>query len=161
MNKWILFGAILVVLGFGGVAAFTSTGNAITGNVVAKTSGEVQDVTLTFENYAYVLTPSSLKLGVPVRMNVDMNTVYGCMRDIRIPAFGVNQYVKEGANIVEFTPTKAGEFQIACSMNMGRGKFKVLESDGSLSSYQEPASAASQATCGAGGGCGGCSGAVR
>ena len=66
-------------------------GNDLTGNTVVTTSndGEYQEATLKMEGYNYVLEPATLEKGVPVRMTVDLDTVYGCMRDIVISAFDV------------------------------------------------------------------------
>ena len=88
---------------------------------------ETQEVTLTFENYKYHLEPATLIKDVPVRMTVDLDSVYGCMRDIIIPSQNLRKYVREGDNSITFVPTKTGEFSIHCSMNMGRGSFKVIE----------------------------------
>jgi uncharacterized protein len=157
------FGAIAVVVVLV-VLAFTNFSNAqaqtvksasLTQNVAqgaAANGGSVQDVKLTMEGYTYILTPGTLKKGVPVRMEADLGTVTGCMRDVVISAFGVRKYVSEGDNIIEFTPTRAGTFNIACSMNMGRGQFTVLESDGTKSTNVE---AAAPAATGGGCGCGG------
>jgi len=156
----------IAVIGLFGVFSVVAQGNTptkndgVTAKVVAN-NGDYQEVKLTFKNYEYQLEPSTLQKGVPVRMEVDMNTVYGCMRDIRIPGFGVSQYVREGDNIIEFTPDKSGTFNIACSMNMGRGTFNVAESDGNVAEYQEPAnSIQGSGSCeeGSSGGCG-CDGA--
>jgi uncharacterized protein len=86
-----------------------------------------QHVELYFINYEYKLVPENLIVGVPVRMEVDLDSVWGCMRAIMIPAFNVRQLVSENNNIVEFTPTRTGKFNILCSMNMGRGQFRVVE----------------------------------
>lgn len=124
------------------------------------TSKGYQEILLTFENYEYQLSPSTLVKDVPVRMEVDLNSVYGCMRDVVISAFDVRKYVREGDNIIEFTPDKTGTFNIACSMNMGRGTFKVAEADGSANDYTETQAAPSAGiggSCGGGqGGAGGC-----
>jgi plastocyanin domain-containing protein len=137
-NKKIIMGGaggiviLLLILSFSNFS-IASGNNAITGNVVS--AGEVQEVTLKMVNYGYIVEPSELKKDVPVRMEVDMSTVYGCMRDVVIPAFGVKKYVSVDDNIIEFTPTKAGTINIACSMNMGRGTFTVLDSTGMTSNY--------------------------
>ena len=86
-----------------------------------------QQVELYFINYEYKLVPENLIVNVPVRMSVDLESVYGCMRAVMIPAFGVRQFVNDNNNIVEFTPTKTGVFNIMCTMNMGRGTFRVVE----------------------------------
>ncbi len=100
----------------------------ITGEVVKTVTagnGEVQKVTLSMGGQGYIITPSTLKEGVPVRMEVDMSTVRGCMQEVNIPSFGVKKYVTANDNIIEFTPTKKGTIPIRCSMNMGRGSFVV------------------------------------
>ena len=136
---------VLVIIGFFAFASANKT-NQETSNKATENninlgaqSNEYQEVKLKFENYEYKLYPSNLKKDVPVRMNVDLDSVYGCMRDVVISAFNVRKYVKDGDNIIEFTPNKTGTFNIACSMNMGRGRFTVVEADGSTSNYVEPA----------------------
>jgi hypothetical protein len=159
----LIFGAVglvaLVMLVSGrNIIQDTVPGESITGNAVLDPTivgSEMQSVTLKMVNYGYELEPSTFKKGVPVRMEVDLSTVYGCMRDVRIPAFGVSKYVREGDNVIEFTPTKSGTFNIACSMNMGRGSFSVEEGDGQVAAYVEPEPIAEAGSCGSGaGGCG-------
>jgi len=60
-------------------------------------------------------------------MEVDLATVKGCMRTVVIAAFDVKKTVKEGDTTIDFTPTKTGEIQIVCGMNMGKGSFTVAE----------------------------------
>jgi uncharacterized protein len=87
--------------------------------------GDAQQVKLSVKGGTYILTPSILKKDVPVRMEVDMNSVKGCARSIVIPEFGVRQYVEPGNNIIEFTPTKTGTIDITCTMAMYTGTFIV------------------------------------
>jgi plastocyanin domain-containing protein len=84
-----------------------------------------QNVELSVSGGTYIVAPSVLKKDVPVRMEADLATLRGCSRDVVISAFGVRKYVKEGDNIIVFTPTKTGVITIACSMNMYRGTFTV------------------------------------
>ena len=86
-----------------------------------------QEVKLTFDAKGYVVTPSTMTKGVPVRMEVDLGTVKGCMRTVVIDAFNVKKTVKDGDTVIEFTPTKSGPIQIVCGMNMGKGSFTVVE----------------------------------
>ncbi len=88
---------------------------------------KVQNVKLTFDAQGYVVTPSTLVKGVPVKMDVDLDTVKGCMRTVVISAFDVKKTVKAGETSIEFTPTKAGKIDIVCGMNMGKGSFTVVE----------------------------------
>ena len=92
-----------------------------------KASGKVQAVKLTFDDKGYVVTPSTMTKGVPVKMEVDLGTVKGCMRTVVIKAFDVKQTVKEGATTIEFTPSKSGKIDIICGMNMGKGWFTVVD----------------------------------
>jgi plastocyanin len=118
-------------------------------------SGNAQAVKVVVQGSSYVFSPAEFKQG-PVRLEFDMTTLVGCSRSIVIPEFGIRKTLSEGDNVVEFTPTKAGTFNIACSMNMYRGTFTVLQADGSKSSYVQPAPAPS-----AGGGCGCGGGAAK
>jgi len=88
---------------------------------------KVQVVKLSFDDKGYVVTPATVTKGVPVKMEVDLDTVKGCMRTVVIDAFNVKQTVKTGATTIEFTPTKSGTIQIVCGMNMGKGQFTVTE----------------------------------
>jgi plastocyanin domain-containing protein len=90
-------------------------------------AGKVQLVKLSFDDKGYVMTPSTVTKNVPVKMEVDLDTVKGCMRTVVIGAFNVKQTVKAGATTIEFTPTKSGPIEIICGMNMGKGQFTVVE----------------------------------
>ena len=73
----ILF-SVLNIGKVGAVEQTTSRSSNVLGNLgdaVAQNSGEVQEVTLSMKNYQYIVEPTVLKKGVPVRMTVDMKTV--------------------------------------------------------------------------------------
>jgi plastocyanin domain-containing protein len=93
----------------------------------SKSAQKPQVVKLTFDDKGYVVTPDTVTKGVPVKMEVDLNTVKGCMRTVVISAFNVKQTVKEGATTIEFTPSKSGKIEIICGMNMGKGSFTVVD----------------------------------
>lgn len=122
-------------------------------------STNVQIVKLYVQGGSYVIEPAQLKKGIPVRLEADINRMPGCSKDVVISAFGVRKYVKTGDNIIEFTPDKTGTISIACSMNMYRGQFEVVNTDGTSDPnpqvQAQPIAAASSSSCGgAGGGCG-------
>jgi len=104
---------------------------AVQGTTLAQSgkeqAGKVQLVKLSFDDKGYVMTPSTVTKNVPVKMEVDLDTVKGCMRTVVIGAFNVKQTVKAGATTIEFTPTKSGPIEIICGMNMGKGQFTVVE----------------------------------
>ncbi|MFA6073646.1 MAG: hypothetical protein WC758_06025 [Candidatus Woesearchaeota archaeon] len=132
----IILGIIAVVF----IAAFgIISANAFSGGTQTKTTQgtnqatSYQSATLKFVNYEYIIEPNTLKKDIPVKLTVDTTTVVGCMRDVVISEFGVRKYVTPTDNVIEFTPTKEGTFWIVCSMNMGRGTFKVSSSGASSS----------------------------
>ncbi len=108
---------VVSVVGSGGGNSEAATGE--------KKQGSAQMVALRAEGGQYVLDPPTLKLGVPVRMVVDLNSVQGCLRSIVIPEWGIRKLVTEGDNVIEFTPTTPGNFGISCSMGMGRGTINI------------------------------------
>jgi len=85
----------------------------------------VQDATLSVVGGNYIITPSTLKKGIPVRMTADLASLKGCSRSVVIASLGVSKYVQPGDNIITFTPTQTGNIRIACSMNMYTGSFNV------------------------------------
>jgi plastocyanin domain-containing protein len=152
-NGFYLIGVILIVI-VGAAFLFFNSGNALSsGNVESQ---EVQVVKLSVQSGNYVLEPSELKQGIRVRLEADMTRMPGCSKSIVIPAFGVSKTFTTTDNAVEFVPDKAGTFNIACSMNMYRGTFTVLDETGKKSDYvEQKLSTASTGSCGdSGGGCG-------
>jgi plastocyanin domain-containing protein len=115
--------ATLVVLAVAAILAAQGISAAQSGEQAKK----VQLVKLSFDDKGYVMTPSTVTKGVPVKMDVDLDTVKGCMRTVVIGAFNVKQTVKAGATTIEFTPTKTGPIEIICGMNMGKGQFTVVD----------------------------------
>ncbi|MCX6546288.1 MAG: cupredoxin domain-containing protein [Acidobacteria bacterium] len=89
---------------------------------------KVQKVKLSFDDKGYVVTPSTLAKGVPVEMDVDLDTVKGCMRTVVIASLNVKKTVKAGDTLIAFTPDKAGNVPVICGMNMGKGAFTVVDS---------------------------------
>ena len=114
---------------------------------------ETQIVKLSVKNGEYILEPPQLKKNVKVRLEADLPQMPGCSKSIVIPAFKVSKTVSSKDNTIEFIPDKTGTFNIACSMNMYRGTFSVLETDGSASDYVEQ-KLNTGSSCGMGGGCG-------
>ena len=112
-------------------------------------------VNLYVQGSQYILEPSTFKVGVPLKLVADISKMPGCSKSIVISAFNIRKTLTSSDNTITFTPTQAGTFNIACSMNMYRGTFTVQNSDGSNSNYVEKSSASSGGSCGgSSGGCG-------
>lgn len=169
--KWFALGigALLIVIVLGQVIigvlatdpASTRIDAAQLGGSLAAVNNGVQQVSVSMQGYQYIPNPIRLKVGVPARMTVDLNTVRGCMRNIRIPELGVSARVSEGNNVIEFTPTKAGTFRMTCSMGMGQGIVLVEDQNGQVPTPSPNAALISPpagGSCGAGGGGCGCGG---
>lgn len=66
---------------------------------------------------------------IPVKMviNVDKKYLTGCNNKIIIKEYGIEKTLEAGENIITFTPTKKGEFNYGCFMNMIKNKIKVID----------------------------------
>ena len=93
----------------------------------AQEQKKVQKVKLSFDDKGYVVTPTTLTKGVPVEMDVDLDTVKGCMRTVVIASLNVKKTVKTGDTLIAFTPDKSGNVPVICGMNMGKGAFTVVD----------------------------------
>ena len=73
--------------------------------------------------------PSTLtvQVGTPVDWKINGADFMGCADTLILSAFGVNERLKTGANLVQFTPTKTGRYTFSCSMGMIRGTMIVTE----------------------------------
>ncbi|MFH1631070.1 MAG: cupredoxin domain-containing protein [Candidatus Aenigmatarchaeota archaeon] len=148
---------------FAAKAMFVNTGNVVDVDQTPIINNQVQGeqiVQLSFKNGNYYPNTIELKKGVPVVIEVDMNTVRGCYRSIIIPTFGVRKTVTTSNNKIEFTPDKAGTFGFSCSMGMGTGKLVVEDESGNVPASvntvsQDIPTGGSCSTGGGGCGCGG------
>ena len=115
---------LIIAVSISNIMDKTRDSSDVTGNSV-KSTGKVQVVELTYENYGYKLTPSSVKAGETVNLIIKGDTLPGCMKSVVIPAFGIREYVPSGDKTVQFTPEEPGEYLVTCSMGMGRGTLIV------------------------------------
>ncbi len=81
--------------------------------------GDTQVVQMYSEGFEYFPKEISLKSGVPTRIEFDNKGAVGCAQALYAPGLYpkvVN--LKDGLNIIEFTPNKPGKYKISCSMGM-------------------------------------------
>jgi sulfite exporter TauE/SafE/copper chaperone CopZ len=133
-EKLLSFCAILVVvLGFGmlrnglalsGITVPQIQTQAGEGNV-SQMEGEYQTLTTPLEFGTY--PKITVKAGTPVKWTIvaEPGTLNGCNNEIIIPEYGVVQKLQEGENVIEFTPTEAGQFGYSCWMGMIRSSINV------------------------------------
>jgi plastocyanin domain-containing protein len=90
-------------------------------------SGESQIVRITQSAYGYSPNVVTIKKGKPVKLIVNSTSAFSCASSLVIPSYGIGENLQAGENIIEFTPTEAGEIPFSCSMGMYRGKFIVTD----------------------------------
>ncbi len=153
-----IFGIIsLVLVGYIVFAQSSEGGVNVAGGKISPS--QTQLVKLSVSGGNYILSPSVIKKGIPVKLVAD-SSVVGCARSIIIPEFNVRDIISSSDREIEFTPDKAGTFTIACSMYMYTGTFEVLNEDETKSGYIEQTQSdySSGGSCGVGGGGCGCGG---
>ena len=80
---------------------------------------------LSFDSYA----DFQVTTGVPVRMVVHVDPAYltGCNNEILMPAWGIDEKLEPGDNVIEFTPTETGDFPYSCWMHMIGNTVRVTD----------------------------------
>ncbi len=120
--------ALLVALFLVPFAAATSAQTHSVAHASHQAAAKQQVVRLSVDDKGgYAVTPTTVAEGVPVKMEVDLDTVKGCARTVVISAFNVKKTVKTGDSTIEFTPDKTGNVEIVCGMNMVKGALAVTE----------------------------------
>ncbi len=98
-----------------------------------------------------------LKKGVPVKWNINVKQLTSCNNPLIVPEYDLEIKLKQGLNVVEFTPNKEGTVSWSCWMGMLRGAFIVKEDVGTQEELQKELAKVNTPqthTCGADGGCG-------
>lgn len=98
-------------------------GNKNIGGTVNQGNVQVINMAVTYDGYK----PNVFKLkkDVPVKWIIDGQQVTGCTNEIMISSLNIRKPIKQGKNIIEFTPNKSGTLGFSCWMGMVRGKFIV------------------------------------
>lgn len=108
-------GLSIAGVNMGQVAAAPAADAAFTQAVQADGYQQVE-FDLTFDSYA----DFQVEAGTPVRLVVHVDPAYltGCNNEILMPAWGIDQKLEPGDNVIEFTPTETGDFPYTCWMHM-------------------------------------------
>ncbi len=132
MKTWIITVAIIAILLIGGI--FVSavqprlTSNAIINKSETDTTNTVQEINMDISESGYSPSSFVLKKGIPVKWNINVKQLTACNDEIILNSYGIKKSLKEGLNVIEFTPDKTGTISFSCSMGMLRGSFIVTES---------------------------------
>ena len=87
---------------------------------------EVQVINMTVDASGWNLDTFVLKKGVPVQWNINVKELTNCNKEIMVRDYGLDIKLKNGTNIIEFTPNNTGAIRWACWMNMIPGNFIVV-----------------------------------
>lgn len=86
----------------------------------------VQIVEMSVLNTGYTPNTFTIQKGLPVRWIVKGVNIYGCQGFLNVPKLGIQQALKLGENIFEFTPIENDTISFSCSTNAVQGLFRVI-----------------------------------
>jgi uncharacterized protein len=126
---------LVVVLGIGmlnnglalsGIVVPSITNNQSSPNETIVTK-DLQTVTTTLDYGRYPAI--AIKNNIPVKWTItaEKGVINGCNNEIIIPEYNLKVQLKEGDNVIEFTPNKAGTFSYSCWMGMIRSSITVTD----------------------------------
>ena len=104
-----------------------AAGQVNTNGAVAEQSGDIQIVRMKETNRGYEPNRIEIVKDKPVRWIIDAQSPYSCAAYLIVPSLGIDRQLKQGENIIEFTPTRLGPIPFSCSMGMYNGAFHVVE----------------------------------
>ncbi len=82
----------------------------------------IQEVDITVQG-GYRPAEIVVKVGQRVRLNFTRRESSACSEEIVFPDFGLRSHLPQNETIsLEMTPSKPGEYEFVCGMNMLRGK---------------------------------------
>ncbi len=128
----------------------TSPAGAGSSNIV----NGVQEINMDVDASGYSPNSFVLKKGVPTKWNVNVKQLTGCNSELVVNDYGIDKNLKEGLNVIEFTPDKVGTIRFSCGMGMLRGSFIVTETGTATNQEVKAAAQPKGMQCGGGGGCG-------
>ncbi|MDD5651603.1 MAG: sulfite exporter TauE/SafE family protein [Candidatus Nanoarchaeia archaeon] len=127
-------------------------GNSDTSSITINNG--IQEVNMQVTASGYSPNSFVLKKGVPVKWNVDVPQLFSCTNELIMNDYKIDFHLKQGLNIIEFTPIKTGTIQFTCGMGMLHGSFIVTD-DGNASEQEiNSAKPSSSESCNVGASCG-------
>lgn len=135
-----------------------------TGNVILKNG--YQEINMDVDRYGWQPNSFTLKKGIPVKWNINVKELTGCNNELIVQEYDLDIKLKEGLNVVEFTPDRTGTVRWSCWMGMIPGSFIITDSGEATQQQLASATPTSSGgscggscgspTCGSGGGGCGC-----
>jgi uncharacterized protein len=107
----------------------------------------IQVINMDMDTKGYHPNSFVTKKGVPVKWNINVTELIPCNNEIILSGYNIDEKLKSGMNIIEFTPDKDGTFQFTCGMGMLHGNFIVTESGTASQEQVKAKPPSSGATC--------------
>lgn len=87
---------------------------------------KLQTARVVITENGYSRTSIKLRRGVPTKITFLRQTDATCATEVVISTYGIRRTLPLNTSVaVTFTPTRSGEFNFTCGMNMMRGKLIV------------------------------------
>jgi len=74
----------------------------------------------------YTPNTFTIKRGIPVRWIINASAPNSCSSALSVPSLSIVKHLKQGENVVEFTPERTGTIRFTCTMGMYPGTFTVV-----------------------------------
>lgn len=111
--------------------------NASQINVIkAAIENGVQVVRITADNNGYTPDAIYVQKDIPVKLIFEGNQLNSCNNGIVLPSLNIDKDLKQGENIIEFTP-KGEDINFSCWMGMIKGVIKVTDNIDSINEPKE------------------------
>ncbi|CAN5206230.1 hypothetical protein BH09PAT1_BH09PAT1_2390 [soil metagenome] len=91
-----------------------------------KVQNGVQIVEMSVINTGYTPNTFVVQKDIPVKWVVNGINIYGCQGFLNVPKLGIQQALKLGKNVFEFTLKKSDTISFSCSNNSVQGLFHVI-----------------------------------
>ena len=115
-------------LSLAGVSFAAPLGNQLPQNAaIAQVKNGVQTITTELEENRYPALV--VKTGIPVRwtMHASSSKINDCNHELVISSFGIQQTLRPGDNVIQFTPKAQGELPYTCWMGMITGRIIIRD----------------------------------
>jgi sulfite exporter TauE/SafE/copper chaperone CopZ len=121
-------------------------------------SGGYQEIRMNVTSDGWQPDTFVLKKGIPVKWIINGKEITNCNKAIQVPKLGLSFDIKQGEQVIEFTPKDAGVIPWSCWMGMIPGTFIVKDDISNSQEIQQEIQnlpVQKQGSCGGtGGGCG-------
>ncbi len=97
---------------------------------------QVQIINMSVDSKGYHPATFVLQKGVKAKWVINVLNLTNCNKEIIVKDYGLDIKLKNGENIVEFTPDNNGIIKWSCWMNMIKGTFIVVDDPTNMSEVE-------------------------